>query len=117
MMRQTPFIQYWHNTRTELDSAFVHWIPRFFPNCSETQATAVHGALDHGKRLRGCLLSASYPERLIGAAVGAPGLRACTIADPYSVRSSRRISTNPDCSNARCRSSTQGLCSISSGRP
>jgi hypothetical protein len=56
MMRQTPFVRYWHSTRAELDSAFLHWIPRFFPNLSENQAAAVHGALDHGKRLRGCLI-------------------------------------------------------------
>ncbi len=56
MMRRTPFVRYWRTTRAELDSAFLHWIPRFFPNLSETQAAAVHGALDHGKRLRGCLL-------------------------------------------------------------
>jgi hypothetical protein len=56
MTRQTPFVQYWRTTRAELDSAFLHWIPRFFPSLSETQAAAVHGALDHGKRLRGCLI-------------------------------------------------------------
>lgn len=56
MMRQTPFVGYWRTTRSELDSAFQHWIPRFFPNLCEAQAAAVHGALDHGKRLRGCLL-------------------------------------------------------------
>lgn len=56
MKHQTPFVRYWRTTRAELDSAFLHWIPRFFPNLSGTQAAAVHSALDHGKRLRGCLL-------------------------------------------------------------
>lgn len=56
MSHQAPFVRYWRATRVELDNAFLHWIPRFFPSLSEAQAAAVHGALGHGKRLRGCLL-------------------------------------------------------------
>ncbi|AGA34486.1 Octaprenyl-diphosphate synthase / Dimethylallyltransferase / Geranyltranstransferase (farnesyldiphosphate synthase) / Geranylgeranyl pyrophosphate synthetase [Thioalkalivibrio nitratireducens DSM 14787] len=55
-MRETPFVRYWRTTRAELDTAFLHWIPRFFPSLCETQAAAVHDALADGKRLRGCLL-------------------------------------------------------------
>jgi hypothetical protein len=56
MMRETPFVRYWRTTRAELDTAFLYWVPRFFPSLSETQRAAVHDVLDHGKRLRGCLL-------------------------------------------------------------